>query len=193
MLHVHGGCVSAVAPECGMMPMVSAPGGQAVVDLVLQIACDAENLPEKRDIEAWLGDVLAAVPGNAGRTREIGVRIVSDVEGRDLNRCYRGEDSATNVLSFPAASAVAFTQLAIDEPLPLGDLVLCAPVIVREAREQGKPERAHWQHLLVHGALHLLGYDHGTDAQAADMEALETRLLAARGVENPYRGRESPE
>lgn len=174
-----------------MMPAASAPGTAAIVDLALQIACDAENLPHERDIEAWLGDVLAAVPGYAGRAREIGVRIVSDAEGRDLNRRYRGKDSATNVLSFPAAPADAFTQLADDEPLPLGDLVLCAPVIAREAVEQGKLEHAHWQHLLVHGALHLLGYDHGTDAEAADMEALEIRLLAARGVDNPYRRRES--
>ncbi|MEX1266416.1 MAG: rRNA maturation RNase YbeY [Woeseia sp.] len=182
----------AVALEPGMMPVSSAPGTTAVVELALQVACNAENLPDERDIEEWLGDVLAAVPGNAGRAREIGVRIVADAEGRDLNRRYRGHDSATNVLSFPAAPADAFTQLADDEPLPLGDLVLCAPVITREAGEQGKPERAHWQHLLVHGALHLLGYDHATDAGAADMEALEIRLLAARGVDNPYRGRESP-
>lgn len=182
----------AVVLEPGMMPAASSPGTTAIVELALQVACDAENLPDERDIEKWLGDVVAAVRGNAGRAGEIGVRIVSDVEGRDLNRRYRGQNSATNVLSFPAAPADAFTQLAADEPLPLGDLVLCAPVIAREANEQGKPERAHWQHLLVHGALHLLGYDHGTDAEAADMEALEIRLLAARGVDNPYRGRESP-
>lgn len=175
-----------------MMPAASAPGGHAQVDLVLQVACDAAHLPSESDIRAWLGDVLDAVPDNAGRAREIGVRIVPDAEGRELNRRYRGRDSATNVLSFPAAPADAFTQLADDEPLPLGDLVLCAPVVAREAQEQGKLERAHWQHLVVHGALHLLGYDHGTDAQAADMEALEIRLLAARGVDNPYRRRESP-
>ncbi len=182
----------AVAPGRGMMSVASAPGTAAIVDLALHVACDADNLPHESDIEAWLADVLAAVPGNTGRAREIGVRIVSDAEGRDLNRRYRGKDCATNVLSFPAAPADAFTQLADNEPLPLGDLVLCAPVIAREADEQGKPQAAHWQHLLIHGALHLLGYKHDTDAQAADMEALEIRLLAAHGVDNPYRGRESP-
>jgi probable rRNA maturation factor len=108
------------------------------------------------------------------------VRIVGETEGATLNRRWRGKRGATNVLSFPG------TAVPGGGPDLLGDIVICAPVVDREARQQGKPRAAHWAHMVVHGTLHLLGYDHESRAQAAVMEALEARLLARLGVENPY-------
>ena len=108
---------------------------------------------------------------------EITVRIVDTEEGQTLNRNYRGKDYATNVLTFD------YTQA----PYVTADLVLCAPVVAREAQEQGKTLQAHYAHLLIHGALHAQGYDHETDeADALEMEALEILLLAALGYDNPY-------
>ena len=108
---------------------------------------------------------------------EITVRIVGIEEGQALNRDYRGKDYATNVLTFD------YTR----EPVVTADLVLCAPVVAREAEENGKTLQAHYAHLLVHGALHAQGYDHETGEQEAeDMEALETRILAGLGFDNPY-------
>lgn len=115
----------------------------------------------------------------AGAEGALCLRIVDAEESRALNHQFRGRDKATNVLSFPAAS-----------PLPdlpqLGDIVLCAPVIAREACEQGKMVRAHWAHMVVHGVLHLRGHDHQDDAEAAKMEALERRILAKLGFADPY-------
>jgi probable rRNA maturation factor len=118
----------------------------------------------------------------AGRREdgELSVRIVDAEEGRALNRDYRDKDYATNVLSFPA-------ELPPGVPLPiLGDLVLCAPVIAREAEEQGKPLKHHYAHLLVHGVLHLLGHDHMDEAEAEAMEAMEREVLAGLGIPDPY-------
>ena len=108
---------------------------------------------------------------------EITVRIVGAEEGQALNRDYRGKDYATNVLTFD------YTQ----EPMVTADLVLCAPVVEREAREQGKTLQAHYAHLLIHATLHAQGYDHETgEEDAQEMEALEIRLLGALGYANPY-------
>lgn len=118
----------------------------------------------------------------AGRREdgELSVRIVDADEGRALNRDYRDKDYATNVLSFPA-------ELPKGVPLPiLGDLVLCAPVIAREAEEQGKPLKHHYAHMLVHGVLHLLGHDHTDEAEAEAMEAIEREVLAGLGIPDPY-------
>lgn len=115
----------------------------------------------------------------AGAEGALCLRLVDAEESRALNHRFRGRDKATNVLSFPAPS-----------PLPdlpqLGDIVLCAPVIAREACEQGKMARAHWAHMVVHGVLHLRGHDHQDDAEAATMEALERRILAKLGFADPY-------
>jgi probable rRNA maturation factor len=111
------------------------------------------------------------------RPGELAVRIVGEAEGRALNRQYRGKDYATNVLTFDYAR----------EPVVNADLVLCAPVVEREARDQGKPLEAHYAHLLVHGTLHAQGYDHETgEVDALEMEALEILLLGALGYPNPY-------
>jgi probable rRNA maturation factor len=110
--------------------------------------------------------------------------MVGPAESRRLNSRYRGRDRATNVLSFPAAALPAAIYGAVR---PLGDLVICPQVLRTEAREQRKSLRAHWAHLVVHGALHLIGYDHERDADATRMERREIRVLRRLGFANPYR------
>jgi probable rRNA maturation factor len=128
--------------------------------------------------------VAAALDGRI-RQADLAIRIVDAREGRALNRHYRGRDQATNVLSFPAELPAGLPK-GVTLPV-LGDLVLCAPVIAREAREQGKPLNAHYAHLTVHGALHLLGWNHADDTEAECMEQLEREILAGLGVDDPYR------
>lgn len=136
------------------------------------------GIPATPSFRRW---VEAALRGAKRRkTTELSIRIVDTDEGRMLNREYRGRDYATNVLSFPV-------ELPPGIALPLiGDLAICAPVVAREAAEQGKPARDHWAHMTVHGVLHLLGYNHIEDTEAEAMEALETRILAGLGIANPY-------
>ena len=153
------------------------------VKVEVQKACDAESLPEEGEIRRWLTSAVAAAARPEHRRCEIVVRVVGEEESRELNRRFRGHDRPTNVLAFPASAPPAGPRLRW---LPLGDLVLCGPVVEREAAEQGKAAAAHWGHLLVHGALHLLGYDHALDAEAAAMEGLETRILAEHGYPDPY-------
>jgi probable rRNA maturation factor len=118
--------------------------------------------------------------------REIGVSVVGPSESRRLNAQYRGRDKPTNVLSFPVADLPA-SALSDGEPHPLGDLVICPQVLRTEAREQKKSLRAHWAHLVVHGSLHLIGYDHERDADANRMERREISVLRRLGFANPYR------
>ncbi|NII11459.1 rRNA maturation RNase YbeY [Oleiagrimonas sp. C23AA] len=140
-----------------------------------------KGLPAAASFRRWVGAALAGA-GHEGEA-ELSIRLVDADEGRELNATYRGKDYATNVLSFPA-------ELPPGVELPLlGDLAICAPVMQREAREQHKADRAHWAHLTVHGTLHLLGYDHIEEAEAEQMEALETRILAGLGIDDPYRPR----
>ncbi|MFC5740305.1 rRNA maturation RNase YbeY [Dyella tabacisoli] len=141
-------------------------------------AVSRAGLPAPLSFRHW---VEAALRGAKRRKpAELAIRIVDTIEGRALNRDYRGKDYATNVLSFPA-------ELPPGVNLPLlGDLAICAPVVTREAAEQGKAARDHWAHLTVHGVLHLLGYDHLEEAEAEAMEALETRILAGLGIADPY-------
>jgi probable rRNA maturation factor len=132
------------------------------------------ELPRKRQLRAW---AQAAMTAHGKRGGQITVRFVDGDEGQRLNRDYRRRDYATNVLSFPYAL----------KPLVCGDLVLCAPVVAREAAEQGKPLAAHYAHLIVHGMLHLQGYDHEDSAQqAVEMENRERKILAALGYPDPY-------
>jgi probable rRNA maturation factor len=140
--------------------------------LAVQYAVPRLGLPGRASIERW---TTAAA---AGHRAAVTVRFVGAGEGRALNRAYRGEDHATNVLTFPYSNAGQD---------PAGDIVLCAPVVAREARSQGKPVRAHYAHLLVHGLLHLRGYDHLRRSDAAVMEALEIRILRELGFADPYR------
>ncbi|MFS1291243.1 rRNA maturation RNase YbeY [Pseudomonas piscis] len=117
---------------------------------------------------------------------ELTIRLVDEAEGRELNHTWRHKDYATNVLSFPAE----VPDELLDIPL-LGDLVICIPVVEREAAEQGKALEAHWAHLVIHGCLHLLGYDHIDDDEAEEMEALERTLLAELDHPDPYADDES--
>ncbi len=147
-----------------------------VENLDLQMASTAANIPTLNEFQAWLA---LAIPQQQ-RDWDITLRVVDEAESQTLNRDYRDKDYPTNVLSFPAD-----VPEELNIPL-LGDLVICAPVVAREAAEQGKPLKAHWAHLCIHGALHLLGYDHETDADAQIMEALETQLIMGLGFADPY-------
>ena len=146
------------------------------IEIEVQYAVDAEGLPAPADIRRWaaaaLGDRAAA---------ELAVRVVGRAESRRLNATYRGKDAATNVLSFSAD-----LPPGVDLPL-LGDIVICAPLVAEEAISQHKALTDHWAHLTVHGVLHLLGHDHHDDAEAAEMEALETRILTGLGLADPWR------
>jgi probable rRNA maturation factor len=138
--------------------------------------------PGRASIASWTNAAL----GRRASNREIGVRVVGRAESRRLNARYRGKDHATNVLSFPASPLPAAPSASL-EPQPLGDLVICPQVLRVEAREQGKSLRAHWAHLVVHGALHLIGYDHERAADAHRMERREIAVLRRLGFTNPYR------
>jgi probable rRNA maturation factor len=134
--------------------------------------------PPRADIAAWASTAL----GRKAAGRELAVRVVSPSESRRLNARYRGRDKPTNVLSFPAPELPAGS-----DQLPLGDLVICPEVLRTEAREQHKSLRAHWAHLVVHGALHLIGYDHMQPQEASRMERREISVLRRLGFPNPYR------
>jgi probable rRNA maturation factor len=142
---------------------------------------------QRVETEAWAPDdarigewCRRALEERCGGKVEVTLRIVGEDEGADLNRRYRGKSGATNVLSFPyeLPEAVGYGLV--------GDLVICAPVVAREASEQGKTLDAHWAHLVVHGLLHLLGYDHGEACDAERMEGLEREILAGLGYPDPY-------
>lgn len=129
------------------------------------------------DLEHWIS---AALQSQEFVDAEVSVYIVDEDEGQELNAQYRGKDYPTNVLSFPA-------DIAAEVGVPLlGDLVVCAPVVAREAQEQGKTLQAHWAHMLVHGTLHLIGFDHIEDDEAEAMETLETQIVTGLGYPAPY-------
>lgn len=151
----------------------------AKLDLSLQLACQAEGLPVRAKLKTWAMAALQPDVKNA----EITFRIVDVEEGQQLNREYRGKDYATNVLTF-----------TFDDEMPciagmplMGDIVFCAPVVAREAAEQGISLEAHYCHLAVHGVLHLQGFDHLEDEEAEEMEALESQILMSLGYDDPYR------
>ena len=149
----------------------------------IQLAADEpDEPPEPGQLRRWAGAALAAL-GRADAA--VTIRVVGAAEGRALNRDYRGRDHATNVLSFPFAEVPPEAQAELGGPY-LGDLAICAPVVAREAVEQGKPENAHWAHMVVHGVLHLAGHDHAEAAAAAAMEARERAILAQLGFADPY-------
>ena len=149
--------------------------GSIFIDL--QIATEnIEGLPTEEQIVQW---ATAAVQPE-GDEVEMTVRIVDEAESHELNLTYRGKDRPTNVLSFPF-------ECPDEVELPLlGDLVICRQVVEREAAEQEKPLMAHWAHMVVHGSLHLLGYDHIEDDEAEEMESLETQIMQGLGFDDPY-------
>lgn len=149
----------------------------AQVHVDIQIASDSQQLPETAELELW---AAAAVEQHRDEA-EISLRIVDLEEGAELNKQWRQKDGPTNVLSFPS-------DLPEELELPLlGDLVICAPVVEREAQEQSKALKAHWAHMMVHGTLHLLGYDHIENDEAEEMEALETVIIQKLGFPDPYK------
>ena len=146
----------------------------------IQYAYRARYVPTVAQFNAW---ARAALEGSRQRTLELGIRIVAARESARLNGQYRKQPQATNVLSFPYAKMPLTPQLSY---CFLGDLVICAPVVRREARTVGKDLASHWAHMVVHGILHLRGYDHGNPAEAAAMEGFETRILHRLGFADPY-------
>jgi probable rRNA maturation factor len=155
------------------------------MSLTVDIQCaSSEPVPDEDDIRRW---IEAALLGQRDADTEISLRLVDIEEMTNLNQSWRGKRGPTNVLSFPA-------ELPGELDLPLlGDIVICAPVVAREAREQGKALDAHWAHMVIHGTLHLLGYDHIEEHEAAAMETLETAILARLNYPCPYRGEHSEE
>ena len=149
-----------------------------MIELDLQIASSANSLPSHADFLTWCSLALRQRTAPS----ELTIRLVDSAEGLELNSTWRGKDYPTNVLSFPADIPEGLLDIAL-----LGDLVICVPVVEQEAAEQGKTLTAHWAHLVIHGCLHLLGYDHIDDAEAEEMEALERQLLAEIGHPDPYR------
>ena len=135
----------------------------------IQFACEDKHLPTPAQFRKWVKAALRV-------DTEVTIRIVDEAEGRALNHTYRHKDYATNVLTFPIT----------EEPCLMGDIIICAPVVAKEAREQHKDLFAHYAHLTVHGILHLHGYDHETDAQAELMEGLETAIITKLGYASPY-------
>ncbi|QBF82321.1 rRNA maturation RNase YbeY [Shewanella maritima] len=147
------------------------------LDLDLQVATDATNIPSQQDFELWATTAI----DNAMTQAELTIRLVDSDESQSLNRNYRGKDKPTNVLSFPFEAPPE-----VELPL-LGDLIICVSVVEQEAKAQNKSLQAHWAHMVIHGGLHLLGYDHIIDAEAEEMEALETQLIQGLGYDNPYK------
>lgn len=144
--------------------------------LDLQLASTADNLPTEAQVQQWLEAAILPFQAEA----EVTVRIVDHAESQQLNFDYRSKDKPTNVLSFPFQCPPG-----IELPL-LGDLVICAPIVAAEAAEQHKSLQAHWAHMVVHGCLHLLGFDHINDDDAEQMEAEEITILQQLGITNPY-------
>jgi probable rRNA maturation factor len=151
----------------------------------LQIAThDETSLPHIDDIEKWISSAIKAGSETQRDEAELTVRIVEREESQQLNNDYRGKNKATNVLSFPFQNPPGITL-----PL-LGDLVICKQVVEQEATEQNKSLNAHWAHMLIHGTLHLLGYDHIIETEAVEMENLETKLVVELGFSAPYNEQE---
>jgi len=137
--------------------------------LTVQVASLESDIPDSKQITKWVNATLRV-------ETEVTIRFVDEEEGRMLNSAYRGKDYATNVLTFPLS----------EEPHLMGDIIICSPVVAQEAKVQSKSLEAHYAHLTVHGVLHLHGYDHETDEQAALMESIEVTTLQNLGYANPY-------
>jgi probable rRNA maturation factor len=155
----------------------------AVVSVDVQNAIASDSVPSDSVMQSWVQEVIDELA--VADECEVSIRIVDEEEGRELNKQYRDKDGATNVLSFPAENT-AIVNLPPGLPQLLGDIVICGPVVEREAADQQKEIESHWAHLVVHGTLHLLGHDHEEEGEAEAMEAIETRILGKRGVADPY-------
>ena len=154
----------------------------ALCSLSLQKASTAKNLPKSADFKLWIESALAIA--GFQKPCEVAIRLVDEAESQMPNLQYRGKDKPTNVLSFP--SELPDEVLDALKKEPLGDIIICVPVVETEAIEQGKTLTAHWAHLTIHGILHVLGFDHIDDDEAEEMEGLEIQALANLGYANPY-------
>ncbi|GAC12923.1 rRNA maturation RNase YbeY [Aliiglaciecola lipolytica] len=147
------------------------------IEVDIQVACENQNLPSVEQFEKWVE--LAAASQHI-KEAEVTIRLVTSEESQMLNLTYRGKDKPTNVLSFPF-EAPAEIELNL-----LGDLVVCADIVEQEAQQQNKQLSHHWAHMIVHGTLHLLGFDHENDDEAHTMESLERQILTKLGIDDPY-------
>ena len=157
----------------------------------LENASSVSDIPDSAAMSNWASAAQSAVhalgrPEKQARQHSLAIRVVDESESAQLNSMYRNKDAATDVLSF-SSSLPAATLQELDE-FPLGDLAICAPVVAREAKEQGKSAEEHWAHLVIHGVLHLNGFDHQVEADAEAMEALETGIMHKLGFADPYDG-----
>lgn len=149
----------------------------------VQYACEEPGIPDEEAIVQWV-ELAAASSGRLpDGALEFAVRVVDEAEIQTLNHLYRNKDAATNVLAFPTGDIAG---LPAQDARQMGDIVVCAPVVREEALRQGKALADHWAHMLVHGALHLLGYDHQREPEAGEMERLEASILESRGIADPY-------
>ena len=146
-----------------------------MITVDIQYATESKTLPTALELRHWVEHALT----DYAKDTAITLRIVDTIEMTQLNLYYRGKNKPTNVLSFPY-------EESLEEEKMLGDIVICAPVVLTEADEQHKPWQAHWAHLVVHGCLHLVGFDHEVEDQAEAMESLEVKLLAGLGFPDPY-------
>ena len=146
----------------------------------LQIACSPTELPTEEQFQLWIDTALAEVSNNLEQDFELTIRLVNSEESQQLNNQYRGKDKPTNVLSFP------FEVPDGIELNLLGDLIICIEVMKQEAQEQNKALFEHWAHLVIHGCLHLVGFDHISDSEALEMESIEITILEKLGIKNPY-------
>jgi len=146
------------------------------IELELQIATDSQTLPHPSQFRNWVDKALSSRIDNI----ELTVRIVDNEEMLELNKTYKNKNSTTNVLSFPMEQDEDYDFNV------LGDIIICAPVIVQEAHEQNKDWLAHWAHMVIHGCLHLVGYDHDTEPKAVMMEGIEIILMQELGFKSPY-------
>ena len=153
-----------------------------IIDVIYDSA--SANIPEETQFQDW-GQAAVKHLEKSSKPQSLGLRIVDEDESAAINLAYRQKDYATNVLSFSAELPDVILK-SLDE-IPLGDLVICAPIVAREAASQAKTLPAHWAHMLIHGLLHLHGFDHETEAEALEMEELETRILEELGFDNPYK------
>jgi probable rRNA maturation factor len=162
-------------------------GQRTQLRVVVQKACRAPGIPAAARIREWL---LAALDGVL--SGEVTVRVIGEAESAQLNSTWRGKQGPTNVLSFPADGEIGAGVPGQEDCLPGGDIAVCAPVLEREAAEQDKALDAHWAHIVIHGGLHLAGYDHEAPEEAEAMEARERELLAGFGISDPYQVPHAP-
>ena len=151
--------------------------------ICLQIAVDGHEIPSTEQIQQWSDKAIVVGGAEAKRSLNMTVRIVSEVESQDLNMRFCGQNKPTNVLAFPFDGSELSTEAGANE---LGDLAICITVVEREAAEQSKSTESHLAHMVVHGTLHLLGYDHLNDADAEAMESREREAMQSLGFQDPY-------